>query len=145
MSDANLALAKRWFEEVWNKSRRDAIDEMLAPHALLHEGGASMEGPSGFKPFFDRMHSAFSEIHVTVEDAVAQSDKVCVRWSCSLRHTGDGFGIAATGRHATISGMTLVRIEEGRFVEGWQNWDMLGLMQVLQETPMAPTYVAASA
>jgi steroid delta-isomerase-like uncharacterized protein len=145
MSEANIALAKRWFEEVWNKSRREAIDEMLAPEAPIHEGEASMQGPDGFKPFFDRMQSSFSGIRVTVEDAIAHGDKVCVRWSCAMTHTGAGFGMPATGKHLKVTGISIVQVEGGRLVEGWQNWDMMGLMQQIQDTPMAPTYIAATA
>jgi steroid delta-isomerase-like uncharacterized protein len=144
MPEANIALAKRWFGEVWNKSRRDAIDEMLAPEALLHEGEASSKGPDGFKPFFDRMQSSFSEIRVTIEDAIAQGDKVCLRWRCAMTHTGAGFGIPPTGKRLGVTGMSIVRVHGGRLVEGWQNWDMLGLMQQIQGAPMAPTYIAAS-
>jgi predicted ester cyclase len=144
MSEANIALAKSWFEEVWNKSRREAIDEMLAPEALLHEGESSMKGPDGFKPFFDRMQSSFSGIRVTIKDAIAHGDKVCLRWSCAMTHTGAGFGIPPTGKRLAVTGMSIVRVEGGRLVEGWQNWDMMGLMQQIQEAPMAPTYMAAS-
>jgi steroid delta-isomerase-like uncharacterized protein len=145
MSEANIALAKRWFEEVWNKSRREAIDEMLAPEAPIHDGEASMQGPDGFKPFFDRMQSSFSGIRVTVEDAIAHEDKVCLRWSCTMTHTGAGFGLPATGKHLKVTGISIVRVEGGQLVEGWQNWDMMGLMQQIQGTPMAPTHIAANA
>src|SRR5205823_14730426 len=68
MSEANKALTKRWFEEVWNKRRREAIDEMLSPHAVLYEAGKIAKGPEGFRPFFDRMWEAFSDIQITVQD-----------------------------------------------------------------------------
>src|SRR5438105_10035659 len=84
MSEANKAVTKRWFEEVWNKRRREAIDEMLSPHAVLYEGGKVSKGPEGFRPFFDRMWEAFSDIRITVQDAIAEGDMVCVRWSCTM-------------------------------------------------------------
>jgi len=65
MSEANKALAKKWFEEVWNKRRREAIDEMLSPHAVIYEGSQIAKGPEGFRPFFDRMWEAFSDIKIT--------------------------------------------------------------------------------
>jgi steroid delta-isomerase-like uncharacterized protein len=143
MPEANIALAKRWFEEVWNKSRRDAIDEMLAPEALIYDGGVPTRGPDGFKSFFDRMQSSFSDIRVTIEDAIAHGDRVCLRWSCAMRHTGSGLGMPATGKRVAITGISIVRVAGGRLVEGWQNWDMMGMMQQIQDTPMAPTYIAA--
>jgi predicted ester cyclase len=143
MSEANKQLAKRWFEEVWNKGRREAISEILAPDAEIRESGEIVKGPEGFYPFFDRMQAAFSEIHVTFQDAIAEADMVCLRWSCSMKHTGSGLGIAPTQKTLATTGMTMVRVANGRFVAGWQNWDMLGLMQQMKQEPMAPTYIAA--
>jgi predicted ester cyclase len=143
MSEANKQLAKRWFEEVWNKGRREAIGEILAPDAEIRESGEIVKGPDGFYPFFDRMQAAFSEIHVTFQDAIAEADMVCLRWSCSMKHTGGGLGIPPTQRTLTTTGITIVRVANARFVAGWQNWDMLGLMQQIKQEPMAPTYIAA--
>src|ERR1700731_642113 len=78
MSEANKALAKRWFEEVWNEGKRETIREMLAPEAVIQEGGDASVGPEGFYPFFDRMQAAFSEMHLTIHDTVTEADKVCV-------------------------------------------------------------------
>lgn len=143
MSESNKQLAKRWFEEVWNKGRREAIPEILAPDAEIRESGEIVKGPEGFYPFFDRMQAAFSDIHVTFQDAIAEADMVCLRWSCSMKHTGSGLGIAPTQKTLATTGMTMVRVANGRFVAGWQNWDMLGLMQQMKQEPMAPTYIAA--
>jgi predicted ester cyclase len=143
MSEANKQLAKRWFEEVWNKGRREAIPEILAPDAEIRESGEIVKGPEGFYPFFDRMQAAFSDIHVAFQDAIAEADMVCLRWSCSMKHTGSGLGIAPTQKTLETTGMTMVRVANGRFVAGWQNWDMLGLMQQIKQEPMAPTYIAA--
>lgn len=90
MSEANKELAKRWFEEVWNKKRREAIAEMLASDAVIYEAGEAIHGPEGFYPFFDRMQATFSEMNVTFQDAISEEDKVCLRWSVSVRHSGGG-------------------------------------------------------
>jgi steroid delta-isomerase-like uncharacterized protein len=143
MTELEQDIARQWFEEVWNKGRREAIAEFLSPDALLHEGGADVVGPEGFYPFFDRLSTALSEIHVGVEDSIADGDKVCVRWSFTAKHTGDGLGIAATGVPIHITGITIMRIAGGKMVEGWQNWDMLGLMEQIQGMRKSATYVAA--
>jgi steroid delta-isomerase-like uncharacterized protein len=141
--EADQELAKRWFEEVWNKGRRDAIAEILAPDAVIHDGGENILGPEGFYPFFDRMQAAFSDIHVIFHDAFSGADKVCLRWSCTMRHTGDAMGIPQTGKRLEVTGLTVVRVADGKLVAGWQNWDMLGLMQQIKGEPTAPTYIAA--
>jgi steroid delta-isomerase-like uncharacterized protein len=143
MSEANKAFASLWFEKVWNQGRRDVIAEMLAPDGVVHDGNETAKGPEGFYAFFDRMHAAFSDIHITIEFALAEGDNVCLRWSCTLRHTGDGLGLPATGKVVKTTGISIIRLADGKFAEGWQNWDMLGLMQQITEAPMARTYIAA--
>src|SRR5215204_4698314 len=87
MSEENKALIRRWFEEVWNNGREDAIDEMFAAegiaHGLVEEGDKTMRGPAGFKPFFQKFRSAFPDIEVVVEDTIAEGDKVVAR--CVVR------------------------------------------------------------
>jgi steroid delta-isomerase-like uncharacterized protein len=143
MSEANKALAKRWFEEVWNQGRREAIRELLAPDAVIQDGEEAAVGPEGFYPFFDRMQEAFSDHRLICHDFIAEDDMVCVRWSSTMRHTGNGLGVPPTNRTVQITGMSVVRIAGGKFVAGWQNWDMLGLMQQIKDEPVAPTYIAA--
>ena len=143
MSQANKELAKRFFEEVWNKSRRGAIAELLAPNAVIYESGEAIRGPEGFYPFFDRMQATFSDIHISFNDVMADGDKVCLRWSAEMRHTGNGLGVPPTGKILHTTGITIVRIANGQFLEGWQNWDMLGLMQQMRGEELGPTYIAA--
>jgi len=58
-------------------------------------------------------------------------------------HTGNGFGIAPTGKTLHTTGITVVRIANGQLLEGWQNWDMLGLMAQMRGEGLGPTYLAA--
>jgi predicted ester cyclase len=143
MTELDQDIARQWFEEVWNKGRREAIAEFLSPDALLHEGGADVVGPDGFYPFFDRFSCALSGIHVEIEDSIAAGDKVCVRWSFTAKHTGEGLEVPPTDVPINITGITIMRIANGQLVEGWQNWDMLGLMEQIRGLPKAATYVAA--
>src|SRR5579872_4237340 len=105
MTDSERELGRRWFEEIWNQRRREAIAEMLAPEGVIHDGGVDTVGPHGFYPFFDRLNAAFSDLHVTVEDSIASDNKICVRWSCTAKHTGSGLGIAPTGVIIHITGI----------------------------------------
>ena len=144
MTDTDRNIGHRWFEEVWNKGRRDAIAEMIVPDAVLHDGGVDSNGLDGFHEFFDRMGAAFSELKVTVHDTIAEGDRVCVRWSCRARHTGDGLGVAATGNPIEVTGILILRVSGGRVVEGWQNWDMLALLNQIQTLQHPKTYLSAS-
>jgi steroid delta-isomerase-like uncharacterized protein len=144
MTQKERELGVRWFEEVWNKGRRDAIPEMMAPDCVLHDGGLDSVGPDGFYPFFDRMHATLADLKVTVHDTIAEGDRLCVRWSATAKHQGDGLGIPRTGKTIHVTGISILRVAGGMVVEAWQNWDMLGMMEQIRGTGKSATYVAAT-
>lgn len=121
MSEANLAVARRWFHEVWNERRHETIDELLHADAVCAGEAEPVRGVAEFRA---RMHgpflSAFPDLRVQVDDALAVGDQVVVRWSAVGTHTGDGLGFPATGKTARLHGMTWLRIQGGQLVEGWQ-------------------------
>ncbi|HVF91501.1 MAG TPA: ester cyclase [Blastocatellia bacterium] len=133
MADRNETFLHRWFEEVWNKRRADAIDEMLdcdgVAHGLTDESGNELCGPEAFKPFFERFLGAFPDLRVTVEDAIEEGDMVACRCTVSGTHTGEGIGMAATRKPVTFSGMCMVRLKDGKIVEAWNNFDFMSMYQ----------------
>jgi steroid delta-isomerase-like uncharacterized protein len=143
MSEEKKNLAIRWFEEVWNKGRREAIDELMDADCVIHDGGVSIQGPEQFKPYFDRLQSSFSDIHVEILQTLCDGDMVCLRWLLTMRHTGDGLGLPASGKQVTATGIGIIEVSGGRLGEGWQNWDMLGLIEQIQGADRAPIYMAA--
>jgi len=149
MSDANIALFKRWFDEVWNQRRTATITELFAPHGVSHgvaEDGSDLVGPAAFLPFYERFLNAFPDMKLKIEDAIGQGDKVLIRWSATMRHTGDSLGIAATNKPVAIGGMSLARIENGQLVEAWDHWDKLAMLQQVGAVPaFAPPSAAKSA
>jgi steroid delta-isomerase-like uncharacterized protein len=144
MTESERDLGRRWFDEVWNRQRREAIAEILAPDGVIHDGGVDTVGADGFYPFFDRLNATFSDLHVNVEDSIAEGDRVCVRWSCTAKHTGDGLGLAPTGKTIHITGISILRVEGGKLIEGWQNWDMLGMLEQIQGIGKSATYIGAA-
>ena len=145
MADTASDLGRRWFEEVWNRGRREAIGEMIAPTCIIHDGATDSIGPNGFYPFFDRLSATFSEIHVSVEDTITQGDSACIRWSFTGKHTGAALGIPASGKTIHVTGISILRASEGKIVEGWQNWDMLGMMEQIRSSgKSSATYIGAS-
>ncbi len=131
----NVALMRRWFEEVWNKGREEAIDELLAEdgvaNGLADESGEALRGPVGFKPFFRRFREAFPEIEVTVEDTVSEGDKVAARCTVRGAHRGDSLGLAATNRPVEFTGICIVRVADGKIAEAWNNFDFMSMFQQL--------------
>src|SRR5215212_4435935 len=122
-SSDNASVIRRWFEEVWNKGREEAIDELFdeegVAHGLADETGSPLRGPEGFKPFFRRFREAFPGIEVVVEETVSEGDKVAARCTVRGRHEGDTLGFAATSRPVEFTGMTFARIRDGKIVEAW--------------------------
>ena len=135
MSEENKALMRRWFEEVWNKGRAEAIDEMFAPdgiaHGLSDNADNPLKGPLGFKPFHETFRGAFPDIEVIVDDIIAEGDKVAARCSVSGRHTGDHLGIAASEAAVDFTGMVFVRMRDGKIVEAWNNFDFMKMYKQL--------------
>lgn len=129
------AFIRRWFEEVWNKGREEAIDEMFAEdgiaHGLADETGATLRGPNGFKPFFQSFRGAFPDIKIVVEDTIAEGDKVAARCRLHATHAGDTLGFAATQRPMEITGVAIVRVKDGKIVEAWNHFDFMGMFQQL--------------
>ena len=131
----NASLVRRWFEEVWNGGREEAIDEMFAEegvaHGLADESGAELRGPAHFRVFHQRFREAFPDIEVVVEDTVSEGDKVAARCTVRGRHRGDSLGFKATDSPVEFTGMSFVRIRDGKIVEAWNNFDFMSMFQQL--------------
>jgi steroid delta-isomerase-like uncharacterized protein len=138
MSD-NQTLAHEWFEEVWNKGDRDAIDRLFAADGIAHglaEGAdAPLRGPEGYRPLFDRFRDAFPDIQIEVVDTVCEGDKIAARCIVRGTHTGAGLGIEATNRNVEFTGMTFLRVRDGQIVEAWNNFDVAKLYEQLGSAP----------
>jgi steroid delta-isomerase-like uncharacterized protein len=131
MADAK-ALIHRWFEEVWNHGREATIDELFAQDGIaygLGEEGAEVRGPNEFKIFWQNLRTALPDIHIRIEDTIADGDKVAVRVLLAGTHTGAGLGVRPSGNCVAIGGIVIVRVSGGQIVEGWNSWDQLGLLQ----------------
>jgi steroid delta-isomerase-like uncharacterized protein len=141
MTETERGLGHRWFEEVWNQGRRESIAEMASAEVVIHDGAQDSAGPAAFYEFYDRMRATFTELQVTVHDTIAEGDLLCIRWSCTAKHTGGGLGMPASGKSLQVTGISIFRIAGGQVVEAWQNWDMLGMHQQIQGG-QAATYIA---
>ena len=129
MSEANKQVLRRWFDEVWNKGRAEAIDEMFDENGIAHGLGDDpanpIKGPRNFRPFYDAFRQAFPHMIIDIEDMVAEGDKVAARCSVHAKHEGELMGRAATQAAVEFTGMTIVRIADGKIVEAWNNFDFM--------------------
>lgn len=129
MSQTPDAVARDWFESVWNRLDESAIDRLMHPQAVAHGlGPEPLRGPAQFKPFFHAFKGAFSNIRIHIDRAVTQGDVVAVLCHVTGNHAGDAFG-PATRRDVDFWGTTFIRISDGKIVEGWNTFDFLTMYQ----------------
>ena len=140
--ETNKAIVQRIVDEVMNQQNMGVIDEIFAADYLMHDPTTwpmEVKGPEGFKQWAGMMlEPYFSDSH-TSADIIAEGDKVAVHWAWSGTHTGEFMGIPPTGRHiATITGITIHRFADGKLVESWASYDMMGFMQQLTAEEWSP-------
>lgn len=145
MSDQNKALARRGLEEIWNQGKLAVIDELVASNATYHDPnvpGGKFTGPEGMKQFVQIYKEAFPDVRITINDQIAEGDKVCTRWTATGTHKGALMGIAPTGKYATVTGVDIDRFQGGKVVESWASYDMHGMLQQLGVVPSLTPAVA---
>jgi steroid delta-isomerase-like uncharacterized protein len=120
MSEENKQLIRRWFEEVWNKGRADAIEEMFDENGIAHglsdDPSNPIKGPRDFRPFYEVFRQAFPNMMIVIEDMIAEGDKVAARCSVRGKHEGEFLGRAATQSPVEFTGITIVRIANGKML-----------------------------
>jgi steroid delta-isomerase-like uncharacterized protein len=142
MSEQNKALARRGLDEVWNQGKLTTIDELTASNATYHDPnvpGGKFTGPEGVKQFVQIYRGAFPDVHITVNDQIAEGDKVVTRWTATGTHKGQLMGIAPTNKPATVTGCDIARYQNGKVVEAWASYDMFGMLQQLGVVPAMAT------
>jgi len=134
--EENKENARRAVEEVLNKGDLSLADELVDANYIGHQPGLpDFKGPEGFRQYMTMMRTAFPDIHLTIEDTVAEGDKVVMRYTGRGTHKGDLMGIAPTGKQITITGMVISRHVGGKQVEAWVAMDQLGMLQQLGVAP----------
>ena len=131
-AEENVGLMRRWFKEVWNEGNIQTIHELLAPDAIgigELEDGKELRGPADFVPFVENLRGAFPDMKIVVEDAFGAEDRVVLRWSGTMTHRGDHLGMPATDKVVRMTGITIARIRDKQIIEGWDNWDQLGMLK----------------
>jgi steroid delta-isomerase-like uncharacterized protein len=139
MSEQNKAAARRFFE-AWSSGELDAYDEILAADYQDHDTqnpNAGTRGPEAAKRTAAMYRAAFPDSHFEIEAQFADGDHVITRWTATGTQEGELMGMPASGKHVEVTGISVDRFEGGRVVEGWTNWDTLGMLQQLGAVPEA--------
>ena len=137
-TEKNKELTRRWFEEVWNQRRSEAIDRLLAPDGIAYgldaPGTPPKPGPESFRPFWEKFCGAFPDLRIIVEEVIGEGDMTAARFSFQGTHRGDHLGAPATGRPILATGMCLIRWRNGQIVQGWNEFDSMRLFQQIGAT-----------
>lgn len=141
MSAETKAVARRFLEEVFNGGKLELVDELIDPGFVNHDAAQPepQVGIEAAKANVAGYREAFPDLYLAIEAQVAEGELVTTRWTGRGTHGGELLGIAPTGKQATVTGITIDRIVDGRIVESWTNWDTLGLLQQLGVVPALAT------
>jgi steroid delta-isomerase-like uncharacterized protein len=129
MSEQNKALVRRFLDQVFNNARPEVIDELIADDYVDHSASPGQApGPGGARQIYEMYRTAFPDLRVEIHELVAEADLVVVRATFAGTSQGPLMGAPPTGKPVQIASMVIVRLRDGRFVERWEQMDLLGLM-----------------
>ena len=131
----NKLLADRVWEEVWHRGDLDRVDELFAPDFVRHDPGRELHGPEENRQFIKSYRTAFPDLHFTVEDQIAEGDKVCVRYRSQGTHLGVLLGMPPTKKRISYTGIIIYRMLNGRIAEQWTEADVVGLLRQVGAIP----------
>jgi steroid delta-isomerase-like uncharacterized protein len=137
-ADLNKTLARRELEEIFTQGNLDAAQEIYAPNVLIHQSataaipaGEDIHGVEGAQQIAAARRRAFPDLQITIQDQVAEADKVATRFRARGAHLGELAGRAPTGKEVELTGINISRIEGGKIAEHWPYADILGMMRQL--------------
>jgi steroid delta-isomerase-like uncharacterized protein len=137
MSEENKNLVRRWFREVWgDKGSEATISEMFHESGRAHgfpDPESTVTSPEAFAEHCKNFRRVFPDIRITVDDLVAEGDKVAVRWTASMTHTGDGLGFPATSKKVRVAGSSFLICGNGKILEGWNYMDLTRMRLQLED------------
>jgi steroid delta-isomerase-like uncharacterized protein len=139
----NKEIARRFMEECWNKGDKDAMRDLIADKCRYHD--PVFPGVENVQQHITSCRSGFPDLRFTIEDMIGERNEVVVHWTARGTHTGPFLGMQPTNRPCTVSGTSISRIEGGKIVEHWADWNVMTLMEQLGVTaaPKAEEKVSA--
>jgi len=133
-TETNKAVIRRYFEQVWKQDRPDLFEEFIADN-VVHHGIEQVPGLEGMKAGYAMSLQAFPDLQLTIDDEIAEDDKVVIRWTLKATHQGELMGIPGTGKKVMQSGFSIFRLANAKVVELWFLADNMSMMQQLGVIP----------
>jgi len=134
-AEQNKMMIQRWVEMAWNNGNLAIADEVYSADYVVHDPSGPIQGTEALKQFVATFRTAYPDIHTTIEDMIAEGNKVVWRYTVRGTHRGEFMGIAPTGKSITLTGILISRFVGEKVVEDWNNYDALGMMQQLGVIP----------
>jgi steroid delta-isomerase-like uncharacterized protein len=136
--EENKAIIRRENEDGINRGNLEVIDELLSHDYILHVPGLQepVRGREGYKQFVNTFRTAFPDLHTTIEELIAEGDKVVVHHTWRGTHKGDFQGVFATGKQVQFDSINIYRIIDGKIAEERMEFDNLSLLQQLDAVPL---------
>jgi steroid delta-isomerase-like uncharacterized protein len=139
MSEENKAKVRRFLEEGFGQGKTELVDELLRSDFVCYDPNSEsgeIRGMDTIKGEIEYFHSAVPDLSFTVEDQVAEGDKVVSRYTATGTHQGEFFGVAGSGNRIEMSGIQIDRFDEnGKMMEEWPEYDLLGAMRQMGAMP----------
>ncbi len=124
--------------EVWNDGKAAVVPEVFGPDYVGHDPSRpNLDGPEAVQRSVTQFHTAFPDLTMSVDDLLADGDRVIWRYTMTGTHSAPFLGIEATRRNVSITGITIFRLANGMLREGWINFDALGMLRQLGALPAA--------
>ena len=133
--EENKAVVRRIIDDVFVAGRSDAVDELVADDFAAHTRGAMARGRDGLKQAMERVARGLADVSMTVEDVIAEGDRVAVRLTSHARQVGQFMGMPPSEREYTIEEIHVFRVRDGRITEHWHQADFVGMMKQLGALP----------
>lgn len=143
-SRSNKAVARRFVEEIWNQKKPDRIRYFVAEDYTRFSPTGTLQGPQGLRQDYDTYVTAFPDCHLQIEDMICEGDQVAVRFLATGTHSGRLGLVAPSGKHLSVPGAAMLRIENGKIVSEHVTWDTLSMMQQIGAAPAEAARVKSS-
>ena len=129
--DTNKVLVRRFIDQIFVQGRPEAVDELLADDFVSHTWRSTGDGKGDLKRAIDRMSTVFVDVSFTVEDLIAEGDRVAVRVTAQATQIGPFMGVSPSGKSYSIGEIHIFRVRDGKVTEHWHQYDHLGMMRQL--------------
>ena len=144
-TDDNKAIVRRFIDEIFVQGRTETVDELLADDFVAHTWPSTGKPKDDLKAAIGMTRRALADVRFSIDDLIAEGDRVAARLTTSARQVGEFMGMPASNKRYEISEIHILRLADGKVVEHWHQFDQVGLMKQLGAMPGGPAAAGSTA